>query len=538
MAAKKRGETSRQNWLDVWDELAYFVMPSMVGFNSSHVPGERFKWSRRTDTTAGQANKTLANHLHMALCSPSSAWFEGEFDDPDINKLDAAKEWAQDTTERMFRAFNYSNFNGKINLYFQVLGAFGTSNLEANFISTAKEPFKLVFSTPHLNNTVYDVDVNGVIDTVFEDVTYTKRQAETKFNRKFEDGNSSNNTTYRSSVDQDVVTLIKITLPNEDFDPDSLSPKKREYIVHWVYNKEIFKTEYIYEMSYMVARFEEIYDDRFYGEGPGLLALSDIRSINTAKRLEFRGYEKGIDPPLMGAAGGVIGDLHIEAGGFTQVRDPRMVGELPGKMDINLVMIKGEELRDSIRRAFKIDELTVPEKSGNPRTATEIQVKYEQAQKAMGATVGRIESELLKPLVKRTFGMMFRNGQFADMPEEIAGAEFNFRYVGPLAKSQVSGDAVAIERILQAGMSVAQIDPQALMVIDTVKAMRMLADRYSTPAQVIRSEKEVEQIQQQQAQAQQQQAATEQQMGQAQADQASVEATSANVELMKQVQTG
>ena len=92
LKTKKRGESSRQNWLEIWDEIAYYVMPSMVGFNSSHVPGERHKWSRRFDTTAGQANKTLANHLHMSLCSPSSAWFEGEFDDPAINASDAAKE--------------------------------------------------------------------------------------------------------------------------------------------------------------------------------------------------------------------------------------------------------------------------------------------------------------------------------------------------------------------------------------------------------------------------------------------------------------
>ena len=105
-----------------------------------------------------------------------------------------------------------------------------------------------------------------------------------------------------------------------------------------------------------------------------------------------------------------------------------------------------------------------------------------------------------------------------------------------MAKSQVSGDAVAIERILQAEMAVAQVDPQALMVVDHVKAMRMLADRYSTPAQVIRSEKEVQQMQQEQAQAQAQQQAQEQQMGQAEADQASVQAESAQVELLQNVQ--
>lgn len=526
LATKKRGETARENWLDIWDEQAYYIMPSMVGFNSSHVPGERFKWSRRFDTTAGQANKTLANHLHMALCSPSSAWFEGTFTDPELNKNDTAKEWAQDATRRMFAAFNASNFNGKINMFFQILCAFGTSNLEVESISTNKVPFKLVFYTPHLSKTTYDVDENGKIDSIIEEVCYTHRQAENKFKRKFDDG----------PIEKNKVNLIKSVTPNKNYDPSPLvvDPKKREYRVDWIYNKEIFKTEYVYEFPYMVTRFDEIYDDLFYGEGPGLLALSDIRSINTAKRLEFRGYEKAIDPPLMGAAGGIIGDLHINAGGYTQVRDPRMIGEIPGKMDINLTMVKGEELRDSIRKAYKIDELLVPERKGqNPATATEIQVRYEQMQKMLGATVGRIEAELLEPLISRVFGIMLRNGQFAPMPDEISGADFEFKYVGPLAKSQLSGDAVAIERAMQASLGISQITGRPSKVLDFDKAERVLYDRYSTPAEVIRSEDEVEELKEAERQQQEQQMNQENQLQQAEAEQAATEATAANVELMQ-----
>ncbi len=528
MKVKKQSETMRQNWLDVWEEIAYYVLPSKVGFNSKHVPGERQKWSRRFDTTAGQANKTLANHLHMALCSPSQAWFEGEFTDPELNKNDAAKEWAEDTTERMFKAFNYSNFNGKINTFFQTLCAFGTSNLEAGFISTPREPFSLVFKTVSLGDFTFDVNVDERIDTIFQDVRMSHRQAEQKFGKKFQ---SKSNTDYNGKL-----KFTKIIHPNEDFDPESLNPKKRDIMVVWEQGGEEILVEYEWEMPQMVARFDEIYDD-YYGEGPAIVCLSDIRSINTAKRLEFRGYEKAIDPPLMGAPNGIIGDLHINAGGFTQVRDPRMIGEMPGQMNFQLAMTKGEELRDSIRKAYKIDELMVPERKGqNPATATEIQIRYEQMQKMMGATVGRIETELLKPLIKRVFGVMMRNGQFAEMPEEIAGADFDFRYTGPLAKSQISQDAVAVERLLQAEMALAQIDPAVIAVIDHEKAMRLLADRYSVPAIVIRSEKEVKQIQEAQAQQAAQQQQNQQAMEGAQAQQAQADADMANVELLQNVQ--
>jgi hypothetical protein len=156
-------------------------------------------------------------------------------------------------------------------------------------------------------------------------------------------------------------------------------------------------------------------------------------------------------------------------------------------------------------------------------------------QKMMGATVGRIESELLKPLIKRVFGIMLRNGQFAEMPEEISGADFDFKYTGPLAKSQVSQDAVAVERLLQTEMAIAQIDPNATMVVDHVKALRLLADRYSAPAVVIRSEKEVEKMQQAIAQQQAEQQQQEQAMANAQTQQTQADADMADVELLQNV---
>lgn len=518
-------KSERKNWDRINDEIAYYVLPSQTGFLTTFIPGERTRWSLRYDSTAPQSNETLANHIHMALCSPAQKWFELQFVDQELNEIDAAKEWAQDCNKRMFDAFKSSNFHAQINTYFQGLCAFGTANLEANFMSTPANPFTLVFYNIHLATCCFDVDFNKQIDTVFHEYKLTSRQAKEKFGDKFKDSGNKE------------INILKVTRPNKHYVPDSINPKERKYLVEWTHKKEIFKSETAYEMPYMVTRYKGIMQDDIYGEGPSLMALSDIRSINTAKRLGLRGWEKAIDPPLMGSAGGIIGDLHIEAGGFTQVRDPRMIGELPGRMDINTDQFKGEEMRMAIRSAYKIDELLVPErKNQNPATATEIQVRYEQAQKALGATVGRIENELLKPLITRVFGMMMRNGQFAEMPEEISGADIDAKYVGPLAKSQVSVDAVAIERGLQASMGISQMTGKPSIVLDYDKVERVLYDRYSVPANVIRSEKEVKEIQQQQAEQQAQQQQQEQQMMAAETQQTQADANTADVQLMQQMQ--
>jgi hypothetical protein len=432
----------------------------------------------------------------------------------------------------MFSAFNHSNFNGQINTFFQILCAMGTSVFHADFINNARDGFSLVFQNVKLSQAVFDVNDMEKVDTVFHDVPLTPRQIKMRFDKELE--------TQGGTLDNNRIDLIKIVMPNPKYDPESLDPMKREYICQWVHRNEVFHTDSYYELPYMCVRFDEVDQDDVYGEGPGLLALSDIRTINQAKRLELRGWEKAIDPPLLGAAGGIIGDLHIEAGGFTQVRDPRMIGEMPGRTDMQATQIKGEEVRDQIRKAYMIDQLILPERDNqNPLTAFEISKRYEQMQKALGATVGRIENELLKPLINRVFGMMLRNGQFAERPASLEeGGEIDVKYVGPLAKSQVSNDLVAIERMLQMEMAIAQVDPEALQVVDHVKAMRVAADRMNAPAEVVRSEREVEEMKAAAQAQQQQQQAAEQDMMNAQVDQASAEADMADVKLLQGLQGG
>ena len=91
--------------------------------------------------------------------------------------------------------------------------------------------------------------------------------------------------------------------------------------------------------------------------------------------------------------------------------------------------------------------------------------------------------------------MMLRNGQLAPPPQQLAdmtGIEIVF--IGPLAKSQMSQDAVAIERALQTSMGLQQVSGRPSRVIDFDKAERVLYDRYNVPAEVIRSEDEVEEM--------------------------------------------
>jgi len=266
------------------------------------------------------------------------------------------------------------------------------------------------------------------------------------------------------------------------------------------------------------------------------LALSDIRSVNELKRLELRAAAKAVDKPLIGSPNAVMSDLHTEPGGYTIVRNVREIGELPGGMDIQTVMYKSEDLRNSILTAYSITDIDIPDRKGqNPLTATEVQLRQEQAQMMLGAAVGRIKDELLTPMLERVFGLMLRNGRFVEMPDELSGANIEISFIGPLAKAQNMQVGMAITRAMEFSMSVSQLTGQPSKVIDFDKAEREAYDIFGTPASVIRSEEEVAQIEAAQQKAQQQQAEQENAMANAQVEQEQVAANSAQVELAQNV---
>jgi len=156
-------------------------------------------------------------------------------------------------------------------------------------------------------------------------------------------------------------------------------------------------------------------------------------------------------------------------------------------------------------------------------TATEIEIRYSLMNRVLGPTMGRLQQEFLNPLIERVFGIMYRSGQFIEQPETIGEGDIDIEYQGPLARNQRYEDAQAIERLFGVAAQWAQMNPNALDIIDINGAMRILAERYGVPNRALVGEAEVEQAQQQRAQQQAEQEAMAMQnaMAQTQATQAS-----------------
>jgi len=216
-------------------------------------------------------------------------------------------------------------------------------------------------------------------------------------------------------------------------------------------------------------------------------------SFNQAYELTLESALKQIEPPIMTTQRGLLSDMEMFAGGVNVVGDMQDLAPFPVGGDVNSGIVIIEDLRMQIRRAFYEDQLELKESPA--MTATEVQVRYELMQRLLGPTLGRLQADLLDPLIKRTFFMLLRAGRIP-FPTDILeqGDNIEVEYVGPLPRAQKSDKAAAMLGLYGQIATLAEINPGLLDIVDDTKLFIEVAELTGVPASVIRSRSEIKKI--------------------------------------------
>jgi hypothetical protein len=223
------------------------------------------------------------------------------------------------------------------------------------------------------------------------------------------------------------------------------------------------------------------------------------------KKMMHRAAAKDLDPPLMIDDRGVIGSVRTRPNGITYLRPNARMEYLTSGTRLDTGAFDLEDTRKAVREAFFADQLSMPPPQAKPMTATEWSSRWELMERLLGPTLGRIQTELLNPIIERIFGMMMRGGQLPPPPPELMEAELNIEYQGPGIKTQQLPQAAAIERTYQTAAGLAQLsqDPSIMMRLDGHAAVKRIAHLYGYPADAMRGDEQIAEMMQQQAQQQQ-----------------------------------
>ena len=175
-------------------------------------------------------------------------------------------------------------------------------------------------------------------------------------------------------------------------------------------------------------------------------------------------------------------------------------------------MIQDRQL--AVQKTFYVDQLLTSQ--GGNMTATEVLQRNEEKMRLLGPVLGRLQSELLQPLIERVYKILERQGIFRPAPEILAQQDVEIEYVSPLAKAQKSGDLNTVMRGVEIFGAMSQFAP-VLDYLDTDGLAKYVQKVLGLPAAVMKSDAQVQQLRNERQQQQQAQAEQEQQMQQAEA---------------------
>ena len=501
-----RLQEKRSNWESHWQEVSDYMLPRKAEITKQRARGDK-RHTQIYDATAIHALELLAASLHGMLTSSANKWFSLRFKETELNDIDEAKEWLENSTTRMYDAIGKSNFQQEIfECYFDLI-AFGTACL---MIEEDQED-TLLFSARHIKELYIQENKKGFVDTIYRKFKMPAQAVIDKFG--IENVSKDTINTFKKAPFDEIV-LVHVARPRLDFDPKKKD--KQNMPVQSIYfefeNGHIISIGGFKEMPYVVPRYLKASTEQ-YGRSPGMNALPDVKVLNKMVENSLKAAAKQIDPPLLVPDDGMLAPIRMSPGSINFFRSGsrERIEPLQINANTNVSLNNENQRRDAIAKMFHVDQLLITENRN--MTATEVLQRNEEKMRILGPVLGRLQSELLSPLIVRVFNMMLRNGLFTEAPDILSKQELKIEFVSPMALAQRSQELQSLMRGLEIFGSMAQALP-VMDYIDDNGMVKQIIEILGLPAKVIKSDAEVAQIREEraaneQAQMEQQQLLTE-----------------------------
>lgn len=490
-----RLQGQRENWETHWQEVADYMQPRKADVTKRRARGDK-RMEQVFDSSPIQAVELLAASLHGMLTNPSTPWFTLRFKDEEIENDDEAKLWLEASTDAMYTAFNRSNFQQEIFELYHDLITFGTA---AMFIEEDDDDI-IKFSTRHINEVFIAENDKGRIDTIYRKFKISARAAIQKFGEAV----SADVQTKAKKDPYEEIEILHAVYPRADFNPNKKDKANMPFeSVYMEYkNGNELSVGGFREFPFVVPRYLKA-SNEIYGRSPAMTALPDVKMLNEMSKTTIKAAQKQVDPPLLVPDDGFLLPVRTVPGGLNFYRSGTRDRIEPLNIGANnpLGLNMEQQRRESIRAVFYVNQLMMQQ--GPQMTATEVIQRNEEKMRLLGPVLGRLQSELLKPLIDRVFAVLLRNNMLPQAPDFLSGRDVEIEYVSPLAKAQKSTELQSIMRAVEILGSLANVAP----VFDYVNfdnLVKHLADIVGVPQKILKTQSQVNAERQQQAQQQEQ----------------------------------
>ena len=422
-------QTRRRPWESLWRDCYAYALPQRGnGFGSDFDPARRHA-ERLFDGTATDAVEQLAASLLAELTPPWSQWF-GLVPGNDVADFDRsiASEELDRATKTIQGNFDRSNFAVEIHQAFLDLTAVGSATLlfeEAPL--GALSAFRLT-AVP-MSEMHFEAGPDDQILGHFRSRSLSLKTLQSLFPETELSEKHKSCSTERANR---ALPIVEAVLPSHG---------------HFLYTALLIdqpeKPTLLAQGSLPASPFISFRwlkgASEIYGRSPIMTALPDIKTVNKVVELVLKNASIAVTGIWQAEDDGVLNPANIRLVPGTII--PKAVGssgltplQAPGRFDVSNLML--DDLRGRIRHTLLVDRLGPL--SGRRMTATEILERSGEMSRLLGATYGRLQAELLTPLITQAMRILRRRGEIPDIA--LDGRTIDLQYRSPLARLQARDD--------------------------------------------------------------------------------------------------
>ncbi len=495
-------KTKRNNWDEQGQENAKYCLPHKATVQAKKPQGAKVD-PDVYDSTAIFSAQVAAAGLHGFMTNPASRWFTLKLQDKERMNSDTVKQYLKLAEEKIFSALNGSNFNDQIAEFYSDWVIMPCATLYEE-----QDPLELIrFYSRPFEETYIAENERGRVDLVYRPYTLTLRQAFAKWGQKL---GAKALKLAEAKKWHERLSFLHATQPRPDRDVSKADkfnmPFQSLYIS--LDDKKILEEGGYREFPFFIGRWRKR-SGEVYAYTPASIAMPDIKMLNNMSLTILKAAIKVISPPFELPHENYLMPLNMGPDG-ANIRTGGPAGEgiqfFKTGANIPLGLDLENQRRDAIKKYFFTDMFLMLIEQPKNMTAFEVAQRIQEKMRILGPVIGKLMTEVLNPLIQRTFSILLEIGAIPEPPEELLNSPYIIEYVSPLAQAQKLARSQNIQAFMAVISQMGEIAPQVFDKINFDKAVDELGDIHSIDPNIMQSDANVKKIREARLEAQKQEA--------------------------------
>ena len=504
-------KSERSSFIPLYRELSDYHLAHRGRFLVTDRNKGHKRNTKQINNTSRLAVRTLASGMMSGITSPARPWFMLSSGDNNLDEMAEVKTWLHDVQTLMYRVFSQSNLYNSLHTLYAELGVFGTAAMAIN-----RDFDKIIHCKPFtVGSYCLATNGKGQVDTFAREYEMTVAQIVGEFGEE----NCSQNILqlWRSGNSEAPIVVVHFVEPNDNRDGNSPLAKHKTFRSVYFENGNVTGTnstqasldsnsKFLAETGFdefpiVAPRWDVTCEDVYATDCPAITCLGDVKALQLAEKRKYQAIDKLVSPPLQGgtnlrnkiqgntlAANEIVWVDSLEQGLqsiYGSGYNPR----------IDVIKTEINDVENRISRSMYEDLFLMLANSDRKQiTAREVAEKHEEKLLMLGPVLERLHTELLDPLINRTFNILQEAGVLPEPPEVLMERDLEIEYVSVLAQAQRLVATGAIERLAGFAGELANVWPEARHKVNAAQMVDDFGHALGVNPKLVRSDDETQEM--------------------------------------------